>query len=110
MRLMDSPTLGLSVGEVAALSGLTEAQLRYWDGLGLVPARHAETVLGMQSHRRYAIPHLRRLIAVKALMTLDWSPKQIVAAIQTIGGDPDQQTVALRQLADRLSTNRGKGK
>lgn len=82
---------GLSVGEVAALTGLSIRTLHHYDEVGLVvPERRTQA-----GHRRYGVQSLSRLHRVLAYRELDFSLVQIHLLLD----DPD--TYVDQQLRDQ---------
>lgn len=106
----------LSIGEVAARSGLTVSALRFYEDRGLI---RAERTVGNQ--RRYARAVLRRLAFVRAAQRVGVSLEDIRAALATLpeGRTPtrrdwtrlsrawqaelDTRIEALTRLRDRLT-------
>ncbi|MFO1494017.1 MAG: redox-sensitive transcriptional activator SoxR [Lysobacterales bacterium] len=74
----------LSVGEVAARSGVAVSTLHYYEGRGLI---HAERSSGNQ--RRYRRDVLRRIAFIRAAQQVGISLEEIAAALATL---PAQRT------------------
>ncbi len=95
----------LAIGDIVALTemGVTAAQLRHWDAIGIVPALNPHS-----THRRYGIAEIRRLIAVMALILEHRSPAHIRAVLETVEGQSfEQQTKALRDHANKIRLRKG---
>ena len=113
---------GLSIGEVAARSGMAPSALRYYEAQGLVTA--TRTAGGA---RRFPRSVLRRLAFVRAAQNVGLSLPEIRAALDTLpeGRAPsardwarlsrgwrdrlDEQIAALEQLRDGLAACIGCG-
>jgi MerR family redox-sensitive transcriptional activator SoxR len=112
----------LSIGEVAARSGLAASALRYYEQEGLISA--TRTAGGA---RRYPRSVLRRLAVVRAARNVGLSLPEIRAALATLPEDRppnttdwarlssdwrdrlDEQIAALQQLRDGLTSCIGCG-
>src|SRR4051794_22435910 len=82
-----------SVGELAAVSGLTVRTLHHWDEIGLLrPA--ARSAAG---HRRYSDADVRRLYRIVALRGLGLSLEDVGAALEHEG--PDLRAAVAGHLA-----------
>ncbi|WP_329563240.1 redox-sensitive transcriptional activator SoxR [Kitasatospora sp. NBC_01266] len=106
----------LSIGELAARSGLAPSALRYYEELGLI---HAERTAG--GHRVFARQMLRRIAFVRAAQTVGLSLEEARAALAGLPVDRsptvaewqpvattwqariDEQIEDLRRLRDRLT-------
>jgi MerR family redox-sensitive transcriptional activator SoxR len=85
----------LTVGEVAARSGVAASALRFYETRGLI---HSERTSGNQ--RRYRRRVLRRVAAIKAAQAVGLSLAEIEAALSSL---PEQRTPT-RADWQRLST------
>ena len=85
---------GLTIGEVAARTGVATSALRYWEDLGLI---HSRRTTGNQ--RRYARATIRRVSFVRAAQRVGLSLDEIGAALATL---PEERTPTTRDWA-RLS-------
>jgi MerR family redox-sensitive transcriptional activator SoxR len=112
----------LSIGEVAARSGLAASALRYYEDQGLITA--SRTAGGA---RRYPRSVLRRLAVVRAARNVGLSLPEIRAALETLPPERpptttdwarlssgwrdrlDEQIAALQQLRDGLASCIGCG-
>jgi MerR family redox-sensitive transcriptional activator SoxR len=72
----------LTIGELAARSGVPASTLRYYDRLGLIPA---ERSAGNQ--RRYPRSVLRRVAFVRVAQRVGVSLEEITAALATLPAD-----------------------
>ncbi|PWI41605.1 redox-sensitive transcriptional activator SoxR [Streptomyces sp. ICBB 8177] len=106
----------LTIGELAARSGLATSALRYYEELGLI---HAERTAGGQ--RRYPRPTLRRLAFIRAARQVGLSLDEVRAALADLPADRtpnaaewakvarswqrriDAHIESLRALRDRLT-------
>ena len=88
------PNARLSVGEVAARSGVSVAALRYYEDLGLIASSRAPS-----GHRRYERPVLRRLAVIAAGQRVGLS----LAQIRTAFGDLPTDGAPTRADWSRLS-------
>ncbi len=113
---------GLTIGEVAARSGVAPSALRYYEQQGLVTA-----VRTPGGARRYPRAVLRRLAFVRAAQNVGLSLTEIREALATLPGDRtptardwtrlsagwrarlDEQIAALTQLRDGLDSCIGCG-
>jgi MerR family redox-sensitive transcriptional activator SoxR len=113
---------GLTIGEVAARSGVAPSALRYYEQQGLVTALRTPG-----GARRYPRAVLRRLAFVRAAQNVGLSLSEIREALATLPGDRtptardwtrlsegwqtrlDEQIAALTQLRDGLSSCIGCG-
>src|SRR4051794_19518788 len=84
----------LSIGEVAARSGVAASALRFYEDAGLV---HADRSDGGQ--RRYARDELRRLAFIRVAQRVGLTLEEIRAALATL---PDQRTPTAKDW-ERLS-------
>jgi MerR family redox-sensitive transcriptional activator SoxR len=112
----------LSIGEVAARSGMAPSALRYYEQEGLISASRTAG-----NARRYPRSVLRRLAVVRAARNVGLSLPEIRAALATLPGERppttadwarlssgwrdrlDEQIAALEQLRDGLSSCIGCG-
>ena len=112
----------LSIGEVAARSGLAASALRFYEDQGLITATRTPG-----GARRYPRSVLRRLAVVRAGRNVGLSLPEIRAALETLPGERpptttdwarlssewrdrlDEQIAALVQLRDGLSSCIGCG-
>ena len=112
----------LSIGELAARSGVAPSALRFYEGQGLI---HAERTSGNQ--RRYPRAILRRVALIQAGRAAGIPLEQIRAALETLpaGRTPtrrdwerlsrgwrteiDQRIASLQALRNRLTTCIGCG-
>jgi MerR family transcriptional regulator, redox-sensitive transcriptional activator SoxR len=112
----------LSIGEVAARSGLAPSALRYYEQEGLISASRTAG-----NARRYPRSVLRRLAVVRAARNVGLSLPEIRAALATLPGERppttadwarlssdwrdrlEEQIAALEQLRDGLSSCIGCG-
>jgi MerR family transcriptional regulator, redox-sensitive transcriptional activator SoxR len=112
----------LSIGEVAARSGLAPSALRYYEQEGLIAASRTAG-----NARRYPRSVLRRLAVVRAARNVGLSLPEIRAALATLPGERppttadwarlssdwrdrlEEQIAALEQLRDGLSSCIGCG-
>jgi MerR family redox-sensitive transcriptional activator SoxR len=89
----------LSIGEVARRAGLNASAIRYYEGLGVLPAPERES-----GRRRYTEETVRRLhvieVAKRAGFTLDEA--RVLLATQDDGTPASEQIreLALRKLPD----------
>ncbi|MTE21757.1 redox-sensitive transcriptional activator SoxR [Streptomyces sp. TRM43335] len=72
----------LTIGELAARSGLAPSALRYYEQMGLI---HSERTTGNQ--RRYARPTLRRVAFVRAAQRVGLSLEEARAALDRLPAD-----------------------
>ena len=93
---MSNETAVLTVGEVAARSGLAVSALHYYESRGLI---RAERSAGNQ--RRYRRSVLRRVAFIRAAQQLGIGLAEIVAALDQL---PQQRTPNKADWA-RLSSN-----
>ena len=84
----------LTVGQLAALSGLPATTLRYYDGLGLLVADRLPN-----GHRRYPETAAERLELIRMMRLLGLSLEE-VAAVLGPGGGEARRDVARRRLDD----------
>jgi DNA-binding transcriptional MerR regulator len=84
---------GLSVGELAAATGLTVRTLHHYDSLGLV-CPSERTAAG---HRRYLPADVEQLYRVQALRALDLSLREVAGLFAT-GTRADLAEVVARQV------------
>jgi MerR family transcriptional regulator, thiopeptide resistance regulator len=84
---------GLSVGELAAATGLTVRTLHHYDSLGLV-CPSERTAAG---HRRYRPADVEQLYRVQALRALDLSLREVADLFAT-GTRADLADVVARQV------------
>jgi DNA-binding transcriptional MerR regulator len=95
---------GLSVGELAAATGLTVRTLHHYDSLGLVcPAER--TAAG---HRRYRPADVEQLYRVQALRALDLSLREVADLFATGTRDDLAEVVArqVSQVRERIERER----
>jgi MerR family transcriptional regulator, thiopeptide resistance regulator len=90
MRLTED--MRLSVGELAAASGLTVRTLHHWEAVGLLVASE-RTGAG---HRRYGVADIERLYRVLALRELGLPLADIAALLDS--QDADARSVVRRHL------------
>src|SRR4051812_25105900 len=99
----------LTVGELAATTGLTIRTLHHWDEIGLLcPATRSGA-----GHRRYSDGDVARLYRIVALRGLGLSLDEVAAALESEGPDlrtavaahlarVDEEVASLRELRRRL--------
>jgi DNA-binding transcriptional MerR regulator len=85
-----------SIGELAALCGVTVRTLHHYDQIGLFPAS-GRTDAG---HRRYSEEDVRRLYRIRALQTLGLSLEQVR---EVLTASPDDVGAVRRLLTSQLS-------
>lgn len=85
----------LSVGEVAARSGIAVSAIHFYEANGLVKAQR-----NAGNHRRYPREVLRRIAVIKVAQRAGIPLKEIAAALDTL---PDKRTPTAKDWA-KLST------
>ena len=85
-----------SIGELAALCGVTVRTLHHYDRIGLFPAT-GRTASG---HRRYSAGDVRRLYRIRALRALGMSLEQVR---EVLAASPDDVGAVRRLLTSQLS-------
>ena len=93
---MTSPANFLTVGELAARSGVQTSALRFYESRGLISSRRTEG-----NQRRYARETLRRVAFIRAARVIGLSLQQIVLALD---GLPETRTPN-RDDWERLSSS-----
>ncbi|MGW0431250.1 MerR family transcriptional regulator [Micromonospora sp. NPDC003197] len=86
----------LPIGRFAQMCRLSVKQLRHYDDVGLLPPAHIDPIT---SYRYYRRDQVRDALAIALLRTLD---VPLAAIAQTLRGDENAQTAALRAERDRL--------
>ena len=71
----------LSIGDLAARSGLAPSALRYYESQGLITARRTSG-----NQRRYERATLRRLAFIRSAQRVGLSLEEIIEALQTLPG------------------------
>ena len=84
----------MSVGQLAAASGVPATTLRYYDDLGLLVAERLPN-----GHRRYPDASLERLRLVRRCQALGLSLDEIAAVLRP-GGGASRRELAGRKLAE----------
>ncbi|MDA1257305.1 MAG: redox-sensitive transcriptional activator SoxR [Chloroflexi bacterium] len=92
---MPSPASYLTVGELAARSGVQTSALRFYESQGLISSRRTNG-----NQRRYAREMLRRVAFIRAARVIGLSLKEIIAAL---GELPETRTPKLDDW-ERLSS------
>src|SRR3712207_402676 len=78
------PDTSMTIGQVAAATGVTVRTLRHYDALGLlVPAERTSA-----GYRLYAEADLRRLYRILALRRVGFGLDDVAAALDADGDDP----------------------
>ncbi len=85
---------GISIGELARLTGVHIETIRYFEKVGLLD-KPDRTQGG---HRVYANEHVRRLSFIKRARELGFSPSE-VRAILSLGGPEDACCDEVREIA-----------
>lgn len=85
-----------SIGELAALCGVTVRTLHHYDQIGLFPA----TGRTNSGHRRYSEEDVRRLYRIRALRALGLSLDQVR---EVLAASPDDVGTVRRLLTNQLS-------
>jgi DNA-binding transcriptional MerR regulator/GGDEF domain-containing protein len=78
-------SLTTSIGQAARIVGMSEPQLRYWEGLGLLSPERATTSESSSRHpgqRRYGMTDLTRMVIIKQLLDQGHSLADISAFMQ----------------------------
>jgi len=88
-----------SIGELAALCGVTVRTLHHYDQIGLFPA----TGRTESGHRRYSEEDVRRLYRIRALRALGLSLDQVR---EVLAASPDDVFAVRRLLTSQLSALR----
>jgi MerR family redox-sensitive transcriptional activator SoxR len=112
----------LSIGEVAARSGVAPSALRFYESVGLIASSRTSG-----NQRRYARPILRRVAVIQAGRAAGIPLERIRAALETLPADRtpsrkdwerlsrswrrdvDERIAMLQSLRDRLTTCIGCG-
>ena len=114
--------ISLSIGEVAARSGVAPSALRFYESVGLIASSRTSG-----NQRRYARPILRRVAVIQAGRAAGIPLERIRAALETLPADRtpsrkdwerlsrswrrdvDERIAMLQSLRDRLTTCIGCG-
>lgn len=84
MKRSTLQTRGISIGEIAARTGLAASAIRYYDSEGLVHPLRSDS-----GQRRYARADIRRLSFIMIAQSMGFSIAQIRAALATL---PENRT------------------
>jgi DNA-binding transcriptional MerR regulator len=85
-----SPTGGLSISQVAHLTGVNAKAIRYYEGIGLLPAPRRDD----NQYRRYSRADVNRLILLRRIKTLG---VPLSAAKQILNGATDVRCFEVQQ-------------
>lgn len=92
------------IGVLASQSGVSEANIRYYEQIGLLPAARR----GSNGHRRYCVEDLERLILVKHCRNLGFPINQVRHLLR-LAATPDCSCIETHRLAlEQLAIVRSK--
>jgi MerR family redox-sensitive transcriptional activator SoxR len=84
----------ITIGELAARSGVATSALRFYEAKGLIAPERTEA-----GHRRYHRAALRRVAVIRAAQAVGLSLDGIAAALGTLGGRPAPTAAEWEQLS-----------